>query len=634
MNHPLTIGARIAALPSIHTVVRWADVAFAHLLKIYLRVFPRPRFADEDKTRVAAVMTDFYAIIFLYVAFDFAMVFKDLRPLGVQNYSLFCAILLIARFFAYRGYLKFSAAFLTGCTIYFYLLVTAKIRYFEHAQAANLPILVIYFTVTLGPRFGFGVLVAALSVIHGLYLLETDGVHLYPLSMRMQGLSRYSQEYRTLMQMTIEGYLFSWLVRSHIFSQLKTALDRVRTESRKAEEAREVADLAERKKSQYLIHVNHELRNPLTAIVTSVDMLTKEYASAMQNPDRANAFEKSGKLIDTINTTSQHLLSMLNDVLEMERLERGEAAKVIISFSLRKMVQDVAEIYAVSAVTAGCKLSTRLESGLTDRWLGQEPRIRQVLLNLVSNCIKHAPNSNVEISVSKTANGLELVVSDDGPGLSDYAKDHLFEAFASSLGAKGSTGLGLRICQLLVERQMDGSIACESKAGVGTAFTFRIPLEVDKSAQKTWEYVPLQDSTQTIESNVPTEQGAGALEGKKLLLVDDDEANLLVVQMALENAGLIVQSAQTAQDALVILTEEHFDFTLLDYNLGAKSDLNGLELAKRIVGGPAGTVVGYTGNSSSEVDRNWRKTGVASIIQKPASIKVIAATLLAAANPA
>lgn len=599
-------------------------------LDFALKIFPRPKFEDEDKTRAAAVLVDFYALLFVYGALDFALVFRYLRPLGIQQYAIYLVTVLVARHFAYKGNLKFSAAFFTGCIIWFYLIITARLNYFEHAQAANLTLLVIYFTITLGPKFGFWVLLFSVSVLTGLFLVETEGIFLYPLNKRMTGLSRYSQEYRTILENTVESYLFCWLVRSHIFSQLQNALIKIKAETRKADLAREVADKAEHLKSQYLIHVNHELRNPLTAIVTSVDMLSKEYATTTASADPGS---RTGYFINTIRTTSHHVLSMLNDVLEMERLEGGDAKTVAEPFSARKLIQDVAEIFALSASEAGNTINTRVESGLHDEWEGASSRIRQVLVNLVANAVKHAPKSTITLSISQEATGLVFEVSDNGPGLSDHAREHLFEPFASSLGASGSTGLGLRICKLIVDRQLNGAIEAHSESGKGTTFKLTVPL-VRVMKRKQWEYVDAGSTAVQQDDAVEGAHVSAELKGKSLLLVDDDADNLAVIAMALEDVGMRVMTAQSSQEAMELLYSGNFNVTLLDYNLGPLSEMNGIELASKIVGGNAGPVIGYTGNYSEDVDRKWRAAGVKSIVRKPASLRTLTSTLMLAARAA
>ena len=213
--------------------------------------------------------------------------------------------------------------------------------------------------------------------------------------------------------------------------------------------------------------------------------------------------------------------------------------------------------------------------------------------------------------------------------MSDQAMAHLFEPFSSSMGSYGTSGLGLRICKMIVEGQIGGKISVESALNQGTTFTVTLPLSKNDDQTK-WEYVdsvfPADEKGKP--SVQPEAETNPVLQGKRILLIEDDQTNSSILRMVLEDAGMSVMCAATSQRAMEILADGGgFDLALLDHNLGASSEKDGMGLAPDLLANGVAKVVGYTGNYSVDMDHRWRAAGVSDIVRKPVSIKDLTAIL-------
>lgn len=455
-----------------------------------------------------------------------------------------------------------------------------------------------------------GLLISGLSVVSLVVTLILSRAGLLPPIIEVSDAIRFTGHI-----LNIGSLLAAAFVLTYLRTKSEAILEGERAKT--AEQAK--------KKSRFLIHLNHELRNPLSTIVTSVEILDRETSRTPQVVSSARV--KS--LVTSISNTSRHVLEMLNNVLEMERLESRQDPASNEEFDVRRLMRETLDMLSVTANEAGNTLTVRFESGLPDRWCGPTSNVRQVVLNLVSNAIKHAPRSDIVVSVSQSDGGLEFEISDTGPGLSEQAKRNLYEPFASSLGGRGTTGLGLYICKLIVEKQLRGTLEHVGGPEHGCVFKVRIPLTRSNTPQKTWEYA--DKASQAPAPGVAEQEQrllTEGLAGATLLLVDDDQDNREIIQMALSDLGMVVTTAMTSQEAIAILQDSHFDVTLLDYNLGAASEDDGMQLARRIAGRPAGAIVGYTGNMSENLSQQWEAVGVKAIIRKPATVHTLATTIL------
>jgi signal transduction histidine kinase len=252
---------------------------------------------------------------------------------------------------------------------------------------------------------------------------------------------------------------------------LAASLEEAQLESAKANDANEA-------KTEFLSYMSHEIRNPAAVMMNIADIL------ATSGP----LTEKQRNLIHTLQLSSESLINLLNDFLDITKIESRHIELERIPFSLYQTLQDVSCIMSASARGKGLEFALRCEPVKNCLFLGDPARLRQMMLNLCSNAIKFTDKGSVEISVTSENSGIETIkqiiisVSDSGIGISTEQKEKIFEKFSQadpSIHRKyGGTGLGLSITKRLAEA-MGGSIDVQSSLGKGSIFTLRLPLTLD-----------------------------------------------------------------------------------------------------------------------------------------------------------
>jgi signal transduction histidine kinase len=243
---------------------------------------------------------------------------------------------------------------------------------------------------------------------------------------------------------------------------------------------REIADkseqlaLASEHKSQFLANMSHELRTPLNAILGYAELLVDGIYG--QLPERPSG------VLERIQNNGRHLLALINDVLDLAKIEAGQLALTIEDYALPEVVRSVVTATEPLATSKGLKLTTAVQDGLPMAH-GDARRVSQVLLNLVGNAIKFTDAGEVEIRAAAANGQFTLTVRDTGPGIADADQDRIFGEFQqiddSNTRQKGGTGLGLAIAKRMVEMQ-GGTIAVESALGQGSTFRVVLPVHVDE----------------------------------------------------------------------------------------------------------------------------------------------------------
>jgi CheY-like chemotaxis protein len=396
----------------------------------------------------------------------------------------------------------------------------------------------------------------------------------------------------------------------------------LRLEKRSSEVQAEVARLKD-EKLKYLVHLNHEIRNPMAAIVTGIELLHETNGSEHSNTKLAS--ERIDYLVKSLGSTSAHVLSVLNDALELERIESGKDRMAASTFSVRMLMREMEEMQSIPAAALGSSIKVVLAEGLHDQWVGRESRIRQVLLNLTLNALKHANGGMVTLSVWEHDGSLNFSVADTGEGMSERALQHIYEPFSSSMGNDGAIGLGLAICKSIVENQLEGNISVTSVEGEGTTFSFSVPLVKASQVQGVAELIDERGSPRAATGRIDLK----TLEGKSVLLVDDNEVNNAMVGMLLGHAGLVVEVARNSQEATGLIRDgKKFDFAVIDQNLGLLSELDGVSLTKSVLSTGVGDVVGLTGNVSTELEEDWLTAGAKKVLYKPVKGKELLSVLI------
>ncbi|MFT3789116.1 MAG: PAS domain S-box protein [Tepidisphaeraceae bacterium] len=325
--------------------------------------------------------------------------------------------------------------------------------------------------------------------------------------------------------------------------------------------ARDAADAANRAKSEFLANMSHELRTPLTAILGFADLLT----------DGAPTPEQLTEFLQTIRRNGEHLLGIINDVLDLSKIEAQRLTLESLDASPRQMLNDVAELFRGRAGEKKIDIRAVIDPAVPATIRTDPLRLRQVLMNLASNAVKFTDHGTVTLcaDIGRKSSGkpvLRLSVSDTGIGIAASKLDRLFQPFeqadSSTTRRFGGTGLGLSICERLI-RLMGGELTVVSKPRRGSTFTCTLPLP----ATLPNEAATLPSKPVDHEPQVPRMPINGRLTGRRGLVAEDGPDNQRLIAFLMRRAGAEVEVVADGQAALDRASASHFDFVLMDMQM-------------------------------------------------------------------
>jgi PAS domain S-box-containing protein len=366
--------------------------------------------------------------------------------------------------------------------------------------------------------------------------------------------------------------------------------------------AKEAAEAAVRTKSEFLAMISHEIRTPLNPILGAAQLLLAEECAPGQR-----------ELLQIIQNAGEHLLTLLSDILDLAKLESGGANLSLSPCQIGELVKGVLEIKSEEARRKSLALTMQTDPNLAFCYLLDEPRMRQILLNLIGNAVKFTDRGGVTVRVERMETGhkrdrLRFAVSDTGIGLQPDHTQRIFEPFfqvdSSATRRYEGAGLGLSICRRLVE-MMGGDIGVESRPGEGSTFWFSVWLERRRSLAGSGTPWPM-----------PLTNGRR----RSILLVEDDEQSRLVLATMLEHADCEVAQAQTGSDALAMFRPGAFDLVLVNFRL---PDLNGCETAtlfrerERATGARPVPIIAQTGSANESDLQAAEQAGLNGVLVKP-----------------
>jgi ligand-binding sensor domain-containing protein/signal transduction histidine kinase len=367
-----------------------------------------------------------------------------------------------------------------------------------------------------------------------------------------------------------------------------------------AEHKREVAEQASEAKSRFLATLGHEVRTPMTGVLGMSELLQGSRLDATQRG-----------YVDAIRRAGEHLLRLVNDALDLARIEAGKLQLDPGDFELRGLVDDVIALMAPLAAQRGLRFATDMEASAPGCLRGDRGRISQILLNLIGNAIKFTEQGEVALSVSALApQGVRFEVRDTGPGLNDEQKARLFRRFEQAEGARtaaryGGSGLGLAISQELAAA-MGGRIDIDSAPGQGTRFIVELPLP----------HAP------SVAPAVPAHAAPAPTGALRVLLVEDDPTVAEVVGGLLRAQGHAVVHAQHGLAALTEVASNDFDVGLLDLDLPG---LDGLALARALrAKGFDKPLIAVTARADADAEPAALDAGFDGFLRKPVTGALLA----------
>ncbi len=429
------------------------------------------------------------------------------------------------------------------------------------------------------------------SIIAYRYLVRRDGEERFEM-LRMAGVRHIEERHDRMIHAVGVGF-------TDIDAEMRDSMQK----SQALSDALRTAEEASRAKTVFLSNMSHEIRTPMNAII-GLDSL------ALHEPGISDTTKE---YLEKIGSSAQHLLSLINDILDMSRIESGRMSIRNEAFSFSKLLEQVNTIFSGQCQEKGLEYNCHIRGSMDEFFIGDNTKLRQVLINILGNAVKFTPEGgSVDLEVEKTAgfdgkSTLQFVIRDTGIGMSREYLPKIFETFSQEdeLAANkyGSSGLGLAITKNIV-KMMHGEISVESEKGKGTAFTVTVTLQ--DCAQK------LGDADDEIEIR-PQEMS--------VLVVDDDKVACDHARLILGNAGIATEMALSGKEALEMVRLRHarrdpYHLIVVDWKMPG---MDGVETTRRIREeiGDESPIIILTAYNWDDILDEALKAGVDSFIAKP-----------------
>ena len=392
--------------------------------------------------------------------------------------------------------------------------------------------------------------------------------------------------------------------------------------NRKEQMKLRISEAANQSKTEFLFNMSHDIRTPMNAILGYTDIGLRHVDNIEQS--RAN-YKK-------IKTAGGHLLNLINDILEMSRIEAGKLLFTDVPLDMRKAMNGVILMSKSLATAKSLDFIVEMEEISNPFVYADELHINEVIINLISNAIKYTPAGGYVRYAAKQLNApkngiatYRFEIEDNGIGMSEEFKEHLFEAFSreesSGVSKIEGAGLGLSIVKRIVD-MAEGSIIVNSKLGKGSTFIVDLPLKV-----MTDEEIAAFEEANKLDEDISAEE---KFKGKRVLLVEDNEMNREIATEILTEAGLVVEEAEDGEIALQAVAEkgvEYFDFILMDIQMPVMNGFEATRAIRALQGGAGIPIIALSANAFEEDKKNSLDAGMNEHVAKPINVKELFETL-------